>query len=190
MIIVQTSRGYSPARVIQKTVDLAVRASCPHFLVSGLPADKAKQQGVNIALKKKQDLFLIEDDILIDDKLFLAMANSKTVSIGWTYLKDGQPNYTLHKEEVIHAGTACLMIPYEILSKLEQPVFKFHTVNIKRGKLILGEENDSRGAEAYFFYKLQEAKIPSKIMGKVTHVLPENHGEVSEYNNPTKFFFL
>ena len=188
-IIVQISRGVSPAVAIAATVAKAAALGADYHLITGKTAPEAKQEAARIAYDSGRHLILCEDDFIAEDETWERMMTDKGVVLATTALmRNGQLNALYHGPRLVLSGTVMLGVPFEVLDKMGAPWFEARNLEFDtEGEgcwVDHGLNADGMHSDTYFFYQCWELGIAPVVCGFVTHLIHSFNNAWAPLNNP------
>lgn len=195
LLVTQITRGVCPAICIVSVFRVSQDEGYNYTLINGLPMIQAKNDAVELALRKERHLLLIEDDVLINDDVWENVRNMEDGMIGYasTKMRGGVSNVVkTNKGDFIYTGNCFLFVASDVLSEMRKQgeIFEALTWGIDKetGKgEVVGKNDDNLGSDVTFWMKVKELKSKPMIchLGEVDHIRhPMN--EIRNYQNPIK----
>lgn len=189
ILVVQISRGLSPALSIAATLTACTDRKLAYKLIVGKTAPEAKNEAAQTAWDSGRDLILCEDDFLAESKVWdAATGDSRDVLVGSALMRNGEINVWFLEDRLVYSGTVFVKIPWEALDKIGAPWFAPRDLmfNGQNGGEWSDEGPNADGfhSDTWFYYRCWMEDIRPKVCGFVTHLIHPLNNALRQLNQP------
>jgi hypothetical protein len=182
MIMAYITRGIGPIEAATDAMSACATFGWIFLLVEGCCLVEAKQRASRAAIEWDTDLLMVEDDMLVSEKVWKAVYkadnpnNYNTIHYAKTNNRDGTSNERMTPSgKFLFTGTCFCRIPAYILNKMEQPMFLAYNFGYSSdGEQLIpkGPNEKDRGSDVYFWQAARQlVPQPSfQCLGTVGHI--------------------